>query len=44
VTGLENAPRALARLFAGANVGKQLLKIADPPIPRPNPAASDALT
>ena len=28
-SGLENAPRTLARLFAGANVGKQLLKIAD---------------
>jgi len=30
VVGLENAPRALARLFSGENVGKQLLKIADP--------------
>jgi NADPH-dependent curcumin reductase CurA len=28
--GLENAPAALARLFTGENVGKQLLKIADP--------------
>ena len=28
--GLENAPRALARLYSGANFGKQLLKIADP--------------
>jgi NADPH-dependent curcumin reductase len=31
VVGLENAPGALARLFTGANVGKQLLRIADPP-------------
>lgn len=30
VVGLENAPATLARLFTGANVGKQLLKIADP--------------
>jgi NADPH-dependent curcumin reductase len=29
VLGLENAPATLARLFSGANVGKQLLKIAD---------------
>jgi hypothetical protein len=28
--GLENAPGALARLFRGENLGKQLLKIADP--------------
>jgi len=28
--GLENAPKALARLYSGANFGKQLLKIADP--------------
>jgi NADPH-dependent curcumin reductase CurA len=27
--GLENAPRALRRLFTGDNVGKQLLKVAD---------------
>jgi NADPH-dependent curcumin reductase len=33
VEGLENAPRALDRLFTGANVGKQLLKVADPPLP-----------
>ncbi|MCI4339660.1 MAG: NADP-dependent oxidoreductase [Thermoplasmata archaeon] len=31
VVGLENAPRALARLFSGANLGKQLLKVADDP-------------
>ncbi|MGD0588395.1 MAG: NADP-dependent oxidoreductase [Thermoplasmata archaeon] len=30
VRGLENAPKAFARLFTGANLGKQLLKIADP--------------
>lgn len=27
--GLENAPRALMRLFEGANVGKQLLRVGD---------------
>ena len=30
--GLENAPRTLMRLFSGENFGKQLLKIADPPL------------
>jgi NADPH-dependent curcumin reductase len=30
VIGLENAPLAFARLYAGANVGKQLLKVDDP--------------
>jgi len=30
--GLENAPNCLARLYAAANVGKQLLKIADPTV------------
>ena len=30
VEGLENAPEALARLFTGENLGKQLLKLADP--------------
>jgi NADPH-dependent curcumin reductase len=29
VEGLENAPETLARLYSGANVGKQLLKIAE---------------
>ncbi len=33
VVGLENAPTAFARLFTSANVGKQLLKIADPSLP-----------
>ncbi len=33
-TGLENAPKTLARLFTGDNFGKQLLKIAEPPLPR----------
>jgi NADPH-dependent curcumin reductase CurA len=28
--GLENAPKTLNRLFTGANLGKQLLQIADP--------------
>ena len=32
--GLENAPRTLMRLFTGENFGKQLLKIADPPMDR----------
>jgi len=32
--GLENAPQTLQRLFTGANLGKQLLKIADAPIDR----------
>ena len=27
--GLENAPKTLIRLFTGANIGKQLLKLAD---------------
>jgi NADPH-dependent curcumin reductase CurA len=31
VEGLEQAPAALARLFTGANRGKQLVRIADPP-------------
>ena len=30
VEGLENAPEALARLFTGENLGKQLVKVADP--------------
>ncbi|MCI4372022.1 MAG: NADP-dependent oxidoreductase [Thermoplasmata archaeon] len=30
VVGLEHAPSTLARLYSGANFGKQLLKIADP--------------
>lgn len=29
-TGIENAPSTLLRLFAGANMGKQLLKVGDP--------------
>ncbi len=31
VVGLEQAPAALERLFTGANRGKQLVRIADPP-------------
>jgi NADPH-dependent curcumin reductase len=34
--GLENAPQALRRLFTGENFGKQLLRIADLPLPRVN--------
>ena len=30
--GLENAPATIVRLFTGENFGKQLLKIADPPL------------
>jgi NADPH-dependent curcumin reductase CurA len=30
--GLENAPRTLLRLFEGKNFGKQLLRIAEPPL------------
>jgi hypothetical protein len=30
VEGLENAPDALRRLFTGENLGKQLVKVADP--------------
>ncbi len=33
--GLENAPATLIRLFEGKNRGKQLLKVADPPLPTP---------
>ena len=33
--GLENAPAALRRVFEGKNRGKQLVKIADPPLPTP---------
>jgi NADPH-dependent curcumin reductase CurA len=32
--GFENAPKAFLRLFEGKNLGKQLLKIADPPLVR----------
>jgi len=32
--GLENAPRTLLRLFRGENLGKQLLEVAKPPLPR----------
>ena len=32
--GLENAPKTIVRLFTGENLGKQLLKIADPPLER----------
>jgi NADPH-dependent curcumin reductase CurA len=32
--GLENAPKTLLRLFQGRNTGKQLLQLAEPPLPR----------
>ena len=32
--GLENAPKTLLRLFEGRNLGKQILEIAPPPLPR----------
>jgi len=32
--GFENTPKTFLRLFRGQNLGKQLLKLADPPIPR----------
>ena len=31
--GIENIPKTFLRLFQGKNLGKQLLKLADPPIP-----------
>ena len=31
--GFENAPKTLLRLFEGKNRGKQLLKVAEPPLP-----------
>jgi len=33
--GFENIPRTFMRIFSGANVGKQVLKIAEPPLPVP---------
>jgi NADPH-dependent curcumin reductase CurA len=32
--GFENIPKTFLRIFSGANLGKQVLKIADPPISR----------
>ncbi len=31
--GFENIPATLTRIFTGANLGKQLLKVSDPPLP-----------
>jgi NADPH-dependent curcumin reductase CurA len=31
--GIENAPKTFLRLFKGQNLGKQLLQLADPPVP-----------
>jgi NADPH-dependent curcumin reductase CurA len=33
--GIEDCPATLRRLFEGANRGKQLLKVAEPPLPLP---------
>ena len=33
VDGLEKAPEALDMLFDGANTGKLVVRVADPPIP-----------
>ena len=33
--GFENIPKTFMRIFSGANVGKQTLKVADPPLPVP---------
>jgi NADPH-dependent curcumin reductase CurA len=42
--GFENIPETLARLFTGANLGKQLLKVADAPLPvRTSPIEKAAL-
>src|SRR5262249_1283916 len=35
--GFENIPRTFLRIFSGANIGKQILKVADPPLPVPVP-------
>ena len=40
--GFENVPQTLIRLFTGQNLGKQLLKIADPPLPRRSSAVEKA--
>jgi NADPH-dependent curcumin reductase CurA len=37
--GLERIPKTFLRIFTGENVGKQLLKIADPPLPAARTAA-----
>lgn len=31
--GFENIPKTFLRIFSGANIGRQTLKIADPPLP-----------
>lgn len=33
--GFENVPQTFLRLFSGANIGKQTLKVDDPPLPLP---------
>ena len=32
-SGFENIPKTLSRIFTGENLGKQLLKVCDPPLP-----------
>jgi NADPH-dependent curcumin reductase CurA len=42
--GFDQIPGTLTRLFTGANVGKQLLKVSDPLLPVPsNPLMGPAL-
>ena len=36
--GFEEIPKTLTRLFTGENLGKQLLKVTDPPLPIPSNA------
>ncbi len=38
--GIENAPRTFLRLFSGANLGKQLLRVGEPSGARSNPEGS----
>jgi hypothetical protein len=42
--GFTNAPKTLLRLFEGKNFGKQLLKIADPPLGGPREAQCSLAT
>jgi NADPH-dependent curcumin reductase CurA len=44
IEGFENAPRALMRLFDGANLGKQLLRVGAPEMQAaaPSPGAASA--
>lgn len=40
--GFDNVPATLERLFTGANLGKQILKVTDPPLPLPQPSAVES--